>query len=175
MKYDLIFLDRDGTLNPDPGYISSLDDFEFYPFTIDALKQLDGQSFIIITNQSGVARGIIDEGNLEEIHQYIRKMFSENHINLKAIYLCTDHPDRPTERRKPGPGMFREAARDFNLDLSRCLVIGDAESDILAGQNLSMDTMLVLTGKGKETLPGLTVKPTFVAENLLEGVKLLER
>ncbi|MFQ6614058.1 MAG: HAD-IA family hydrolase, partial [Fidelibacterota bacterium] len=77
-------------------------------------------------------------------------------------------------RRKPGPGMFLEAARDFGLNLSRCLMIGDAESDILAGQKLKMDTMLVLTGKGKETLSQLKEKPTFVAENLLTGAYLLE-
>ncbi len=170
----MIFLDRDGTLNPDPGYIASLDDYHFYEFTLEALTRLSPQSFILITNQSGVARGLIEERNLEQIHEYIRKTFQNQGIDLKAIYVCTDHPDHASDRRKPGPGMFLEAAQDFDLDLTRCLMIGDAESDILAGQNLGMDTMLVLTGRGKETLPRLTDSPTFVVENLLEGAKLLD-
>ncbi|NOZ74269.1 MAG: HAD family hydrolase [FCB group bacterium] len=174
MTYEMIFLDRDGTLNPDPGYIAHRKDFRFYDFTLEALSRLKGNSFCIITNQSGVARGLITERNLDRIHQYIKTTFREHGIDLKAIYVCTDHPDQPSQRRKPGPGMFLEAAKDFQLDLTRCLMIGDAESDILAGQRLHMDTMLVLTGKGKDTLSQLREKPTFTVENLLEGAKLLE-
>ncbi|MFQ6614366.1 MAG: HAD-IIIA family hydrolase, partial [Fidelibacterota bacterium] len=90
MRYEMIFLDRDGTLNPDPGYISRREDFHFFDFTLEALSRLKGNSFIIITNQSGVARGRISEQNLEAIHAYVRQSFREHGIDLKAIYVCTD-------------------------------------------------------------------------------------
>ncbi|RMF09630.1 MAG: HAD family hydrolase [Candidatus Neomarinimicrobiota bacterium] len=173
MKYEMIFLDRDGTLNPDPGYIAALADFRFYPFTLPALEKLKEFSFCIVTNQSGVGRGIIDPDRLEDIHRYIRSQFEQHGLDLKQIYVCTDHPDRATPRRKPGTGMFLEAAREFGLDLRNCIMIGDAVSDILAGQSLGMDTMLVQTGLGKETLPQLVQPPTFVVKNLLEGASLL--
>ena len=93
-KYNTIFLDRDGTLNPDPGYISSLDKFEFYDFTISALQRLahSGNRFCIITNQSGVSRGLIDQDDLNKIHDYIKNEFFKYSIPLLDIYICTDHP-----------------------------------------------------------------------------------
>ena len=88
-KYNTIFLDRDGTLNPDPGYISSLDQFEFYDFTIPALQRLahSGNRFCIITNQSGVSRGLIDQDDLNKIHDYIKNEFFKYSIPLLDIYM----------------------------------------------------------------------------------------
>ena len=103
-QYDTIFLDRDGTLNPDPGYINSVDQFTFYDYTMDALKQLSnsGNRFCIITNQSGIARGIVTLDALAEIHDYVLNAFHENELELLGIYFCPDHPDEATENRKPG-------------------------------------------------------------------------
>ena len=176
-KYDMIFLDRDGTINPDPGYIASLDDFKFFEFLFPALKLLSdqGQRFSIITNQSGVARGIIKQSNLDEINDFIINSFARNKIPLYNIYVCTDHPDRASKNRKPGTGMFEQAAREQGLHLPDCLMIGDSEKDIIAGQKLSMETMLVLTGEGDNTNKNIktAARPTYVAENILEGAKLL--
>ncbi|NQU28038.1 MAG: HAD family hydrolase [Candidatus Marinimicrobia bacterium] len=176
-KYDMIFLDRDGTINPDPGYIANLDDFQFYEFLFPALKLLSdyGQRFSIITNQSGVARGIIKQSQLDEINDFIIKSFARNKIPLYNIYVCTDHPDTATENRKPGTGMFRQAARDYDLQLQDCLMIGDSEKDIIAGQKLAMETMLVLTGEGEKTYTKIktTAPPTYVVKNIVEGTKLL--
>lgn len=173
----MIFLDRDGTLNPDPGYINSIDQFSLYDFTLPALKQLsdNGARFCIVTNQSGVARGIIDPIELERIHQFVRAEFARNGVNLMEIYFCTDHPDCPTEFRKPGSGMFLQAAREHGLDLSHCLMVGDTGKDIIAGNKLGMDTMLVLTGEGQKTLGDLpdSIKPTFIAADLLDGAEQL--
>ena len=173
----MIFLDRDGTLNPDPGYISSLADFQFYDFTLEALKLLAsvGQRFCLITNQSGIARGLFKPADLDEIHDYIRESFAECDIPLLAIYYCTDHPDRTTEYRKPGTGMFLTAAKDFDLSLKDCLMIGDSGRDIQAGYKLGMDTMLVLTGEGIRTEKSLPrqIRPTFTVPNLLEGARLI--
>mgnify|MGYP001157150831 FL=1 len=176
-KYDCIFLDRDGTINFDPGYISTIEDFRLYHFTIPALKKLArlGNKFCIITNQSGVSRGLIKKENLFLIHNFIKEIFEKSKIPLLNIYTCFDHPDHSTERRKPGPGMFFEAKNDYGFDLKKCLIIGDSYADIKAGILLEMDTMLVLTGNGQKTL-GILKKnetPTFVAKDLCMGVDKL--
>ena len=176
-KYDCIFLDRDGTINFDSGYISTIKDFKLYDFTIPALKKLArlGNKFCIITNQSGVNRGLIKKEDLLSIHNFIKQIFEESQIPLLKIYTCFDHPDHSTERRKPGSGMFYEAKNDFGFDLKNCLMIGDSYADIKAGILLEMDTMLVLTGHGERTLSVLKKDeiPTFVAKNLNKGVEKL--
>ena len=130
--YDCIFLDRDGTLNPDPGYISSLDDFTFFDNTLPSLKKMAsaGNRFCIVTNQSGINRGLIQSDDLDEIHSFIQQEFKKNGIPLLGIYVCTDHPEQATERRKPGPGMFLEAEMDHGLTLMDCLMVGDSTADI---------------------------------------------
>ena len=176
-KYNTIFLDRDGTLNPDPGYISDLHDFQFFPFIIDALKKMSAccDQFCIVSNQSGIARGLIKEEKLNEIHHFICNTFKENDLDLVNIYFCPDHPDDATEYRKPGIGMFNKAASDFNIDLQNSLMVGDAVSDMEAGVKLGMDTMLVLTGKGPETMQKMKKDqmPKYVVENLLVGAELI--
>ena len=170
-KYNTIFLDRDGTLNPDPGYISSLDQFEFYDFTIPALQRLahSGNRFCIVTNQSGVSRGLIDQDDLNKIHDYIKNEFFTYSIPLLDIYICIDHPENASNRRKPGSGMFLEAANDHSINLSESLMIGDSVHDIKSGNNLDMDTVLVLSGCGKDTIKDSPdVEPT-VAVNDLQG------
>ena len=178
-KYDCIFLDRDGTLNPDSGYINNIADFKFYDFTFSALKNMskNNNRFCIISNQSGVARGLIPINSLNTINKFIRNKFSENNISLLDIYMCFDHPDKPSCRRKPGPGMFLEAKKKYNLKLSNCLMVGDSILDMKAGKNLGMETMLVLTGKGKETLKNFWESKyiTYFADNIYEGFKQLCR
>ncbi len=177
IKYDTIFLDRDGTLNFDPGYISSLDQFEFYDFSIPALKLLSdhGNRFCMVTNQSGVSRGLIVESDLNKIHDYIRNQFAENDIRLLDIYFCPDHPDNATDRRKPGIGMFIEAAEEHAIDLRESIMIGDGIADISAGNELGMDTMLVLTGRGNQTKLNLpnSIKPTYIVKNIFYGAQLI--
>jgi len=176
-KYNCIFLDRDGTLNPDPGYINSINDYSFYDFTISALSKIAklGNRFCIVTNQSGISRGLIKPGDLEDIHRYIKKEFKDNSLPLLDIYFCIDHPDQATEKRKPGPGMFLEAELDHDLLLMDCLMIGDSIDDIRAGEMLGMDTMLVLTGRGQETKGNLLEyeMPTYIVEDLSHGAEIL--
>ena len=119
-KYNCIFLDRDGTLNPDPGYISSIRSFGFYDFTLDALRKISSKKnvFCIISNQSGVGRGLIKKEDLEEINDFIKTEFKSHSINLLDIYCCMDHPKSATERRKPGLGMFLEAKKEHKLTLN---------------------------------------------------------
>ena len=177
-NYDCIFLDRDGTINSDSnGYISSLQNFNLYDFTIPALKRLSelGNKFCIITNQSGISRGLIKVENLNFINDFIIKIFRQHEIALLKIYTCFDHPDYATNRRKPGPGMFLEAKRDYGFDLKKCLMIGDSYADMKAGSLQGMDTMLVLTGHGQKTLGILEKKetPTYIVKDLYDGVEKL--
>ena len=178
-KYDAIFLDRDGTINLDSGYINSLDDFKFYEYTFEALKNLKKitDRFCIITNQSGVARGLIDPDNLSIIHDHILNEFFNHDLNLIGIYYCTDHPDFPSKRRKPGVGMFLEASKDFDINLGNCLMIGDSVSDIEPAIALGMDTMLVLTGNGESDQHNLidSKKPKYITKNILSGARLLNK
>ena len=171
-KYNTIFLDRDGTLNPDPGYIASLAQFTFYDFTFPALRLLaeKGNRFCIVTNQSGVSRGLIKQEDLDKIHEYVKSQFIENSVPLLDIYIAIDLPDNATNRRKPGGGMLLEASRNHLISLNKSLIIGDSINDIQAGKNLDMDTVLVLTGRGTQTMidyPDLT--PTAVVNNLKEA------
>mgnify|MGYP001191087535 CR=1 FL=1 len=178
-KYDCIFLDRDGTINIDPGYISNVKNFKFYDYTFDALRVLSklSKDFIIITNQSGVSRGLIKESRLIEINKFISKNFAENNLNLLNIYFCTDHPEKSTLRRKPDVGMFLEASKDYDIKLSNCLMIGDTLSDILPANRLGMDSMLVLSGQGKTFIESFEqdFKPNYITENLLTGAKELAK
>ena len=177
LKYDCIFFDRDGTVNYDPGYISNLKDFKFFDFSISALNLLTTitNKFIVITNQSGISRGLVKENDLIEINNYIMDECINNNIPLLKIYYCIDHPDRASDRRKPGVGMFLEASEEFNLDVSNCLMIGDSISDIQPANNLGMESMLVLTGNGNthQNRFSNNDSPNYCAENILVGAKQL--
>ncbi len=177
LKYDCIFFDRDGTVNFDPGYISNIKEFKFFEDTINAFSLFKSISnkFIIVTNQSGISRGLIKENDLIEINNYIMNECAKYSIPLIKIYYCSDHPDYSSNYRKPGSGMFLKASEEFNLDLSNCLMIGDSISDIQPANNLGMDSMLVLTGNGREHLSKFTDKnmPDYCTENILTGAKLL--
>ncbi|MFQ6604213.1 MAG: D-glycero-alpha-D-manno-heptose-1,7-bisphosphate 7-phosphatase [Fidelibacterota bacterium] len=170
-RFDTIFLDRDGTLNPDPGYIKSLDEFTFFPFTFPALKVLETLTdrFCIVSNQSGVGRGWITEKALGKIHEYINSSFAEQGLPLVGIYVCYDLPGTSSTHRKPAIGMFNDAARDHQIDLKRCLMIGDTDKDIIAGETAGMETMLVLTGEGETTLKKGKIHATYTAPDLWEG------
>jgi D-glycero-D-manno-heptose 1,7-bisphosphate phosphatase len=115
------------------------------------------------------------ESDLNKIHDYIRNQFAENDIYLLNIYFCPDHPDNATDRRKPGIGMFIEAAEEHAIDLRESIMIGDGIADISAGNELGMDTMLVLTGRGNQTKLNLpnSIKPTYIVKNIFYGAQLI--
>ena len=174
-KYECIFLDRDGTINLDPGYISSVSDLKFYDYTFKALKLLKPltKSFIIITNQSGVSRGIIKEEKLIEINSFIHSKFLENKLNLLHIYYCTDLPGNGSTFRKPGVGMFLQASSEYNIDLTKCIMIGDSYKDIAPANKLGMSSLFVLSGNGKKDLHKFdhSFKPDYIAEDLFLGAE----
>jgi len=169
--YPAIFLDRDGTLNPDSGYLSSLDQFRFYKGTLDVLEQLakKGFQFVVVTNQSGVGRGIIPPNALEEIHNFVLSSFKDRNIPLLGIYYCPHRPDEGCNCRKPKPGLFKRVAEEHSIRLETSYIIGDSVSDIEAGKRLGMTTVLVRTGNGRSSEKNLLekgIEVDFVGDNL---------
>ena len=176
-KYNCIFLDRDGTINPDSGYIKNLEEFQFYSFAIKSLIKLaiNGNRFCIVSNQSGISRGLIIQHDLDEIHSYIRSEFLKYKIPLLDIFIATDHPLKPTNRRKPGSGMFLEAKKKYDINLKKSLMIGDSYVDMESAKLLGMDNMLVLTGLGNKTLSSISKQdwPTYVVKDISNGADIL--
>jgi len=181
-KNKAVFLDRDGTINEEVGYLSDLKKFKLLPEVAPAIKLLNDYGFkvIVITNQAGVARGYFGEDKLKEIHQEMKRQLRDRDAYLEGVYYCPHHPTEGRGKykkncrcRKPNPGMLEKAARDFDLDLSNSYLIGDQLTDIKLGNNAGCGTILVLTGYGKESYRGkddCQVRVDFVADNLEKAV-----
>lgn len=188
MKNRAIFLDRDGTINRDVGYPDSYDMIEIYPYSFDAVRKINSSGFlaVIVTNQSGVGRGLIREKNLLDIHRKMGMDFAKRKARFDGIYYCPHYSesDSPEYRkdcscRKPNPGMAQQAARDLDIDTAKSYMIGDKVEDILFGMNIAATPVLLLTGYGRKSLPALRekgIQPAKVAETLLDAVDwILER
>ena len=143
-----IFLDRDGTLNPDPGYIRSPDQFELFPGVAQALAKLGraGARLIVVTNQSGVARGLFSIGDLEAIHTKLARLLHEAGASLDAVYVCPHHPDDSCHCRKPHTGLIDRAVRERAVDLTRSYLIGDHVRDMELAKRVGSRSILVTTG-----------------------------
>jgi len=177
------FVDRDGTLNEDIGYVSTPDELKLFPWAPQALRLINEAGFkaIVITNQSGIARGLYDELTFEAINSRLIEELTANGARVDGIYYCPHHPEIGVPRyrmscncRKPQTGMLDAASSEHNIDLSRSFVIGDKSSDINLASNAGARSALVLTGYGRETLAHAKrwpCEPDFVAENLLDAVK----
>ncbi len=175
-KNKAIFLDRDGVINKEVGYLSSPDKFDFIDGTIEALKTLKQKGFllIIITNQAGIARGYYSEEILISIHKKMNDILQQNDIILDGIYYCPHHPDYTgsCDCRKPKPGMIFKAKDEFNIDMKNSFMVGDTLNDIETGLNANCKTVLVLTGYGAEEQKKIgNIKPDFIFQNLLEFAK----
>jgi D-glycero-D-manno-heptose 1,7-bisphosphate phosphatase len=154
-----VFLDRDGTLIEDVGYLDSPDKIKPIQEAIKAVKFFNKAKYktIIVSNQSGVARGYFSEDTAKLINSRVIKLFSEQGAIIDAVYYCPHHPRygnqnyrKDCECRKPKPGMILKAVKEHNIDLSKSIMIGDKYTDIRTGKNLHMLSILVLTGYGKQ-------------------------
>ena len=170
-----IFLDRDGTLNPDPGYIRSSDQYELFPGVPQALARLKqaGARLIVVTNQSGVARGLLSLDDLDAIHQKLRRLLHEAGASLDAIYFCPHHPDEQCRCRKPNTGMIDQALRDGGIELSRSYLIGDQGRDMELAKRIGARSILVTAGADRSR-PAATVEsaehePDWKASSLAEA------
>ena len=154
-----IFLDRDGTINIEKNYLHKIEDFEFVPGVPEAILRLNqaGYKVIIVTNQSGVARGYYDLDAVSVLHDHLQNRLREVGAVIDAFYVCPHHPTAGLDEfrvecdcRKGQPGMLLSAAREMNLDLDSSIIVGDKLSDIEAGTAAGCTPYLVLTGFGSE-------------------------
>ena len=142
-----VFLDRDGTMAPDVNYCRRPEDFELFPDVPGAIRELNENGFkiVVVTNQSGIARGFFTEETLALIHRKMKDELAASGAGIDAIYYCPHHPDEHCKCRKPGTELFEKAAKDLNIDFSSSYVIGDSEKDINAGKALGCKTILINT------------------------------
>lgn len=150
MNHRAVFLDRDGTLMEEAHYCGDPANVRLYPGVRDALRSLKEAGFrlFIVTNQSGIGRGLITEAQYHAVQAELLRQLGGGLIDRS--YFCPDRPGEVSFRRKPEPGMLLEAADEFQIDLSRSFVIGDKRSDIECGRRAGTRTIQVLTGYGEE-------------------------
>ena len=182
MAHKAVFLDRDDTIVDDPGYIRSPEQLRLIPGAAEALKQLKkmGYLLVVITNQSGVARGFVTEEQLEEIHQELRRQLAADNAMIDRLYYCPYHPDGEVKDfsvesnlRKPNAGMFFQAEEDLDIDLTQSWMIGDSYRDIQAGKVAGCHTILVdVPGKIREKKK-TDAEPDRKAVNLREAVNII--
>ncbi|MBI1883879.1 MAG: D-glycero-beta-D-manno-heptose 1,7-bisphosphate 7-phosphatase [Chlamydiae bacterium] len=166
-----IFLDRDGTLNEDIGYISKIENFHLIAGVKPALLLLKEMGFklFVVTNQSGVGRGIIAEEMLKSIHHRMVEEFQKDGIELDAISYCPHRPEEKCLCRKPQPKMLKDLAKRYGIDLKKSYLIGDKISDVLTGKNASCKTILLLSeneGVNLDEDDDEWPFPDYVADNL---------
>jgi len=166
-----VFLDRDGTMIEDVGYLDSLDRIAFFPWTVDAIRALNraGLPVVVITNQSGIARGLFTEAFVDDTHRDMSARLAAGGARVDAYYYCPHHPDGTVESytrrcdcRKPGRGLVDRAARDLGLDPARSFVVGDRWLDVELGHAVGASGILVRSGSGAAEEAR---RPTDVAAN----------
>lgn len=171
-----VFFDRDGTINEEVGYLSRLGDLKLYPNTPEAIRKLKDKGFlaIVVTNQSGVARGFFDESFVKEVFDKINEMLAKKGTRLDAMYYCPHHPNYGNQQyrktclcRKPEPGLLIQAAEDLDIDLKRSYVVGDMLRDMDIANKVGAKGVLVKTGYGKFITA--TDKPAYIAEDILDA------
>jgi D-glycero-D-manno-heptose 1,7-bisphosphate phosphatase len=184
MSNKAIFLDRDNTLIEDPGYINHPDQVKLLDGAAEAIIELRdlGYKLVVVSNQSAVARGIVTEKTLAEIHNRLKQLLAEKGTYLDQIYYCPYHPEgivrkyrKESDWRKPNPGMLLTAAEEMNIDLSQSWIIGDSSRDIEAGLRVGCKTILIKhSWDYKQAQPG-DPKPHHSAVNIKEATNIIKR
>jgi D-glycero-D-manno-heptose 1,7-bisphosphate phosphatase len=188
MRRRAVFIDRDGTISEEVGYINHPSRFSLFPFTVAAIKHLNenGWLAIVITNQAGVARGYFSEEMIQTVHEQMARDLEAAGARLDAIYYCAHHPsvgESPyrldCDCRKPKPGLISRAAAEFEINLPESWMVGDRYSDIELARNAGVKSAFVMSGYGRgeweHQRQGWTSQPDLVSENLLEAVLRIVR
>lgn len=176
MTQQYVLLDRDGVINVDSDeFIKSPQEWQPIPGSLEAISLLNNNGFkvVVISNQSGVARGLFDLATLEKIHSKMRQLASDNGTGIEAIYFCPHGPNDDCPCRKPKSGLFKQFAQEYDIELDNIPYIGDSLKDVQAAQAVAARPMLVKTGKGIKTIadnPELNI-PVF--ENLYDAAKFI--
>lgn len=186
MKHPAVFIDRDGTISEEVGYVNHPSRFQLYPYSSTAIKLLNDNGWfaILVTNQAGVARGYFSEDVVKQVHQRLEDELLSASARLDAIYYCVHHPTvgEPPYRsdcdcRKPKAGLIKRASSDFEIDLAASWMVGDRYSDIELARNAGVQSCFVLSGYGKGEWEyqrtGWEYQPDLICENLLEAVKTI--
>jgi D-glycero-D-manno-heptose 1,7-bisphosphate phosphatase len=179
-----VFLDRDGTVTEEVGYLDRLDKLRLIPGAARAVRKLNDAGFkvVLVTNQSGVARGYFPESLVREAHEALARMLAEEGARLDGVYYCPHHPTAGNsvytavcDCRKPSTGLLDRAARDLDIDLSSSFMVGDKWSDVELGRRAGTASILVGTGFAPgdpgNKRPGHVKDPDFTSHDLAEAVE----
>lgn len=179
-----VFLDRDGTLNVEAGYLNHVDRLQLIDCAAEAVALLrkHGLKTVVVTNQAGVARGYFPEELLPKLHAKLQQLLKEQDTELDAIYYCPHHPDvgdppyrQDCDCRKPKLGMIRRAEAELSIDVHRSYMVGDKISDVVFGKKAGCKSILLLTGYGKGELEyhrdNLDGEPDHIAEDILDAAR----
>jgi D-glycero-D-manno-heptose 1,7-bisphosphate phosphatase len=178
-----VFIDRDGTLSEEVGYVNHLSRFRLLPFAVDAVRLVNqsGRLAVVVTNQAGVARGYFPESLVDDVHRTVRERMAAGGARLDGIFYCPHHPSAgeapyrlDCECRKPKPGLLRQAARELDIDLARSWMIGDRYADLQVAWAVGARGALVRTGYGEGELAHKSEAwprpPDLIATHLLEAI-----
>jgi D-glycero-D-manno-heptose 1,7-bisphosphate phosphatase len=184
MKKPAVFIDRDGTINEQMGYVNHVSRFRILPKVPQAIRMLNRHGFLVfvVSNQSGVARGYYPLDLVSTLHQLLVSRIRERKASIDGIFFCPHHPEgsvpefsRNCDCRKPKTGLIEQACRSFEIDLRRSFIVGDMCTDIELAHRAGITGILVKTGYGlgeiEYTLPQKTAKPAHIAEDLLDAVR----
>ena len=168
-----VFLDRDGTINQDIGYIDSPERLFIIDGAASAIKRLNSKGFrvVVITNQSGVGRGYFTKEAADSVNKKLEEILKREGAHLDGIYYCPHQPDDNCECRKPRIGLLEKAKNDLAIDFKKSYVIGDKVSDIEIAQGIGGKGILVLTGSGKDEKQKLDHEPSYIATDLKDAVE----
>lgn len=185
-KNSAIFLDRDGTINEEVGYLDSADKLQIFPEAFEAIRRINesGMKAIVITNQAGVAKGLFTEEFVRQINGQIQSLLVEKDALIDRFYYCPHHPSEGAEPyrkictcRKPEPGLLKQAAYDLNIDLSQSYMIGDRYRDVETAHRAGAKGVLVMTGYGQDILSETGPdqanelnQPNYIAKDILDAV-----
>ena len=183
-KRPAIFLDRDGTLSHEVGYVNHPSRYRLYPWSVDAVRAINhaGWLAVLVTNQAGVARGYFPETVVHQVMDKLQTAVESGGAHFDAVYVCLHHPTlgeppyrKDCECRKPRPGLLRRAEAELGADLSRSWMVGDRHGDLQVAWNVGARGALVTTGYGRGELehlsPAWDRPPDLVAANVLEAVE----
>lgn len=183
MSDKAVFLDRDGTINIDPGYLGEPDKVELLQGVAKGISLLKNKlkfRIIVISNQSGITRGLISKSDVDAVNNKINYLLKLENTSVDAFYYCPYHPDfdppNKSECRKPSPNMILKAAEDFKIDLSKSYMVGDVISDVIAGNKAGTKTILLRSHDSDKTnnLNYDEKTPNFIASNFLDACKFIK-
>ncbi len=174
MQYKALFLDRDGTINEDSGYIFKKEQLVFIPGSLETLKKLQKYYLLyIISNQSGIGKGLFNEKQFNEFNNYFLEILIKNEIKIEGFFYCPHKTEDNCVCKKPSTYFIDKITQNKNIDIKNSYAIGDHPHDIQMGKNAGTKTIYLLSGHGKRHLGELNCSPDYICSNLFEAAKII--